>query len=160
MAGDKGRGGGSKENDSAGNVHWVTDTVESSNTLDDVGAKGWVGKSGGGARGGDKSGRDGVHRNVVLAPFNGEALGEMRDGMRGVLQGCRSRGLKRRPLLQTSSPLKPKNQLGHSHRGWYSERGHFRMAVSSVLVCQFSVTLLALAGVRPEARVTAEPFAT
>src|SRR5579871_6203705 len=29
-------------------------------------------------------------------------------GMRGFLQGCRSRGLKRRPLLQTSSPLKPK----------------------------------------------------
>jgi hypothetical protein len=51
--------------------------------------------------------------------------------MRGFLQGCRSRGLKRRPLLQTSSPLKPKksgpiNQLGDSHRGWYSKRGHFR----------------------------------
>jgi len=28
--------------------------------------------------------------------------------MRGFLQGCRSRGLKRRPLLQTSSPLKPR----------------------------------------------------
>lgn len=83
MAGDKGRGGGREKNDSAGNVHWITDTVESSNTLDDVGAKGWVGKSGVGARGGDKSGRNGVHRNVVLAPFDGEALGEMRDGRFG-----------------------------------------------------------------------------
>src|SRR5215472_3486843 len=34
--------------------------------------------------------------------------------MRGFLQGCRSRGLKRRPLLQTSSPLKPENQLEDS----------------------------------------------
>lgn len=53
--------------------------------------------------------------------------------MRGVLQGCRSRGLKRRPLLQTSSPLKPKNQLGNSHRGWYSKRGHFSPGVGSIV---------------------------
>lgn len=83
VAGDKGRGGGGEKNDSAGNVHRVTDTVESSNTLEDVGAKGWVGKSGVGARGGDKSRRDGVHRNVVLAPFDGEALSEMGDGCFG-----------------------------------------------------------------------------
>jgi hypothetical protein len=64
--------------------------------------------------------------------------------MRGFLQGCRSRGLKRRPLLQTSSPLKPKksgpiNQLGDSHRGWYSKRGHFTIAkaIACDAVCNF-----------------------
>jgi hypothetical protein len=33
--------------------------------------------------------------------------------MRRLLQGCWSRGLKRHPLLQTSSPLKPKNRRTH-----------------------------------------------
>src|SRR5215472_6253843 len=47
--------------------------------------------------------------------------------MRGFLQGCRSRGLKRRPLLQTSSPLKPENQPEDSHRSWHSKRGHFNL---------------------------------
>jgi len=44
--------------------------------------------------------------------------------MRKVLQGCWSRGLRRRPLLQTSSPLKTKKPE-NSHYDWYSEWGHF-----------------------------------
>jgi len=44
--------------------------------------------------------------------------------MRKLLQGCWSRGLKRRPLLQTSSPLKTKNPED-SHWDWYSKRGQF-----------------------------------
>ena len=47
--------------------------------------------------------------------------------MRGFLQGCWSRGLKRRPLLQTSSPLNPKINPEDSHWDWYSERGHFKV---------------------------------
>ena len=49
--------------------------------------------------------------------------------MRKLLQGCWSRGLKRRPLLQTSSPLKPKTRED-SHQDWYSRRGHFNAYVS------------------------------
>jgi hypothetical protein len=32
--------------------------------------------------------------------------------MRKLVQGCQSRGLKRRPLLRTSSPLKPEINRG------------------------------------------------
>jgi hypothetical protein len=44
--------------------------------------------------------------------------------MKMLVQGCQSRGLKRRLLLRTSSPLKPRI-IGNSHWDWYSKPGHF-----------------------------------
>src|SRR5439155_16201677 len=44
-------------------------------------------------------------------------------------QGCWSRRLKRRPLLQTSSPTESSTE--NLHWDWYSKRGHFSLVCES-----------------------------
>ncbi len=80
MAGDEGGGGRGEEHYRAGYFHGFADAVQSCYALDHVGAESGIGEGFVGAWRGDEGGRDGVYRDVVLAPFDGQALGEVGDG--------------------------------------------------------------------------------
>ena len=90
MAGDEGGGWRRQEHYRAGYFHGFADAVQACYALDHVGAESGIGERFVGAWRGDEGGRDGVYRDVVLAPFDGQAFGEMRDrGFAGAIDGFR-----------------------------------------------------------------------
>ena len=70
----------SQEYDRAGHVHGLADAMQRRNALDHIRTESRVGERFLRARCMDESRRDGVHRDVVLAPFDREAFGQVRDG--------------------------------------------------------------------------------
>ena len=79
MAGDQRGCWRSKKYDRAGYIHGLADPVQRSDTLDDVGASGRIGKEF--VRAGGRYERRGyrIHRNVVFTPLNRQAFGQMRN---------------------------------------------------------------------------------
>ena len=80
VAGDEGSGGAGEENGSSGDFHGLANAVKPGDSFNDIRAEDRVAESGIGAGSFNKSGSHGVDGDVVGAPFNGEAFGEMGDG--------------------------------------------------------------------------------
>src|SRR2546425_3940232 len=69
-----------QEHNRTGYVHRLANKVQGGDALDHVSAERRVRQRLFGARGRDKRGRHGVHRDVVLAPLDGQAFGQVGDG--------------------------------------------------------------------------------
>src|SRR5437879_10224128 len=80
MTGNERRRRRCQEHDRAGYVHRLADMVQGRDALHHVSAERRVRQRLFGARGRDKRGRHGIHRDVVLAPLDRQALGQVRDG--------------------------------------------------------------------------------
>src|SRR3984957_20772580 len=80
LAGDERGGRGCQEHYDAGYLYWFADAVQGGDPLDDVRAELRVRQRGPGAGRADEGGGDRVHGDPVLAPFHGQAPGQVRDG--------------------------------------------------------------------------------
>src|ERR1700730_10426154 len=80
IAGDKGRRVRGEKDDGSGYVHGLANSVKGGDALEDVSAELGVGEIFLRTRSVDERGCNRIHRDVVLAPFDGQAFGEMGNG--------------------------------------------------------------------------------
>lgn len=93
MPGDEGGGGGGEKDDGASDFHGFANAVEGGDAYDGVCMGGGIRQIGFRAGSADEGGGDGVDGDVMAAPFDGEAFGEVGDGGFGhAVDGLRGEG--------------------------------------------------------------------